>query len=125
MTNEEGSAPARSLDGTIWPQVDRALSGITASAERAVLDVVVSIPRDEVIRGLKALKADEAVPKKMVKLLEADAATGGLLFDLVDVVERLERVAQPRRRPGREAAGPRRHVAHRKGPRDKRSRRRK
>ena len=63
--------------------------------------------------------------KVRVKLLEADAATGGLLFDLVDVVERLERVAQPRRRPGREAAGPRRHVAHRKGPRDKRSRRRK
>ena len=63
--------------------------------------------------------------KVRVKLLEADAATGGLLFDLVDVVERVERVALPRRRPGREAAGPRRHVAHRKGPRDKRSRRRK
>ena len=51
MTNEAGSAPARSLDGTIWPQVDRALSGITASAERAVLDVVVSIPRDEIGRA--------------------------------------------------------------------------
>ena len=63
--------------------------------------------------------------KVRVKLLEADAATGGLLFDLVDVVERVERVALPRRRPGRETAGPRRHVAHRKGPRDKRSRRRK
>lgn len=61
MTNEAGSAPARSLDGTIWPQVDRALSGITASAERAVLDVIVSIPRDEVIRGLKMLKDDEAL----------------------------------------------------------------
>ena len=62
--------------------------------------------------------------KVRVKLVEADAATGGLLFDLVDVIERVERVAPPRRRLGREAAGPRRHVAHRKGPRDKRSRRR-
>ena len=62
--------------------------------------------------------------KVRVKLVEAEAATGGLLFDLVDIIERVERVALPRRRHGREAAGPRRHVAHRKGPRDKRSRRR-
>jgi NADH-quinone oxidoreductase subunit C len=62
MTSEEGSgAPARSLEGTIWPEVDRALAGITASAERAVLDVIVSIPRDEVIRGLRALKNDAAL----------------------------------------------------------------
>lgn len=62
--------------------------------------------------------------KVRIKLVEADAATGGLLFDLVDIIERVERVALPRRRPGREASGPRRHVAHRKGPRDKGSRRR-
>ena len=62
--------------------------------------------------------------KVRVKLVEAEAATGGLLFDLVDIIERVERVALPRRSHGREAAGPRRHVAHRKGPRDKRSRRR-
>jgi ribonuclease R len=59
-----------------------------------------------------------------IKLVEADTATGGLLFDLVDVIERVERVALPRRRTGRDGAGPRRPVAHRKGPRDKRSRRR-
>ena len=64
-----------------------------------------------------------------VKLVEADAATGGLLFDLVDVIERVERHALPRghrapRRPERRD-GPRRPVAQGKPPRDKRSRRRK
>jgi ribonuclease R len=64
-----------------------------------------------------------------VKLVEADTATGGLLFDLVDVIERVERHALPRghrapRRPERRD-GPRRPVAHGKPPRDKRSRRRK
>ena len=50
-----------------------------------------------------------------VKLVEASVATGGLLFDIVDVTERVERLA---------TQGPRRPVAHRKAPRDKRSRRR-
>lgn len=59
-----------------------------------------------------------------IKLVEADAATGGLLFDLIDVVERVERHALPRHRPG-SRGGPRRPVAHRGGHRDKRSRRRK
>jgi ribonuclease R len=62
-----------------------------------------------------------------VKLVEADAATGGLLFDLVEVIERVERHAVPRgqRGPrGPERRGPRRPVAHGKGSRDKRSRRR-
>jgi ribonuclease R len=59
--------------------------------------------------------------KLRIKLLEADTATGGLLFDLVDVVERVERHALPRGHRGQQ---PRRPVAHRKGPRDKRSRRR-
>ena len=54
MTSEqpEGEQPTASLDGTIWAEVDRALSGITARAERGVLDVIVTIPRDEVVRGL-------------------------------------------------------------------------
>lgn len=64
----------------------------------------------------------------LVKLAEADAATGGLLFELVEVIERVERHALPRGhrggRRGGESEGPRRRVAHRKGGRDKRSRRR-
>jgi ribonuclease R len=54
-----------------------------------------------------------------VRLVEADAATGGLLFELVDVIERVERHALPRSR--RE---PRRPVARGRPPQDKRSRRR-
>ena len=50
------AAPGLSLEGTIWPELDRALSGITARGERAVLDVIVHIPRDEVVWGLRALK---------------------------------------------------------------------
>ena len=59
-----------------------------------------------------------------VKLVEADTATGGLLFDVVEVIERVERHALPRgqHRPSR--SSPRRPVAHGKPSRDKRSRRR-
>ncbi|SJZ43593.1 RNAse R [Enhydrobacter aerosaccus] len=63
-----------------------------------------------------------------IKLVEADASTGGLLFEFVDVVERVERHALPRghrgKRPGARPDGPRRPVARRPGGRDKRSRRR-
>ncbi|MBR2815717.1 MAG: ribonuclease R [Reyranella sp.] len=63
-----------------------------------------------------------------LKLVEADTATGGLLFEVVDVLERVERHALPRGSRSRGDAGhhgpPRRPVAHRGGPRDKRSRRR-
>ena len=38
--------------------MDRALSGITAEAEAGVLDVIVRIPRDEIVSGLRALKND-------------------------------------------------------------------
>jgi ribonuclease R len=58
-----------------------------------------------------------------LKLAEADIATGGLLFEIVDVIERVERHALPRgQRHARSA--PRRPVAHRGAPKDKRSRRR-
>jgi ribonuclease R len=64
-----------------------------------------------------------------LKLVEADASTGGLMFEIVDVIERVERHALPRgRQPprgGTRRGPPRRPVAHRGTPRDKRSRRRK
>jgi ribonuclease R len=60
-----------------------------------------------------------------VRLVEADAATGGLLFELVGVIERVERQALPRGRRSDRRGGPRRPVAHGKPLRDKRSRRRK
>jgi NADH-quinone oxidoreductase subunit C len=55
---EAAAASADALAATIWPQVDRALSGITAEAEVGVLDVIVRIPRDEIVSGLRALKND-------------------------------------------------------------------
>lgn len=64
-----------------------------------------------------------------LKLVEADPATGGLMFEIVDVIERVERQAAPRSfraPPGKDRRGPpRRPVAHRGPPRDKGSRRRK
>ena len=64
----------------------------------------------------------------MIKLVEADTATGGLLFEIVDVIERVERHALSHgHRPARGGRGgpPRRPVAHRGPRRDKGSRRRK
>ena len=61
-----------------------------------------------------------------LKLVEADAATAGLLFEIVDVIERVERHALSRGPGGGPGGGPpRRPVAHRGPHRDKRSRRRK
>ena len=59
-TDGPEGAPADSLDGTIWDVVDAALAGITAAPERGALDLIVSIPRGELGRGLRALKAGEA-----------------------------------------------------------------
>ena len=49
------------LAQSLWPEVDRALSGISARPELGALDVIVHIPKDELIRGLSALKGDEAL----------------------------------------------------------------
>ena len=68
MTAEQ---PAATLEGTIWPDVDRALAGITARPERGVLDVIVHIPRDEVIRALRALKRDAALRFDYLRCLTA------------------------------------------------------
>ena len=54
MTNPDGEAP--NFEGTIWAQVDGALAGISAEPERAALDLIVHIPREELLRGLRALR---------------------------------------------------------------------
>ncbi|MBM4441865.1 MAG: NADH-quinone oxidoreductase subunit C [Candidatus Rokubacteria bacterium] len=48
--------PPPSFDDTIWPVVDRALAGVTATPERGSLDLIVHVPRDEVVAALRALK---------------------------------------------------------------------
>ena len=72
-TQDEPAEPSQEelLAATIWPEVDRALSGITAEAELGALDVIVHIPRDEVIGGLRALKGDEALAFNYLRCLTA------------------------------------------------------
>ena len=74
MTSEESTestTPVATLDGTIWAEVDRALSGITATAERGVLDVIVHVPPAEILRALKALKADATLNFDYLRSLTA------------------------------------------------------
>ena len=89
MTEEhsesESAAPTATFDGTIWAEVDRALSGITASAERGVLDVIVHVPPTEIVRALKALKADAALNFDYLRSLTAVDNEG----DGIDVVYHL------------------------------------
>ncbi len=57
----EAAEREAALARTIWADVDRVLSGINASPEPGSLDLIVTIPKDEVVRGLRALKEDEEV----------------------------------------------------------------
>jgi NADH:ubiquinone oxidoreductase subunit C len=59
------------FSSTIWAQVDRALSGINAEPELGVLDLIVRIPREEVIRGLRALKRDSELNFDYLRCLTA------------------------------------------------------
>jgi len=74
MTNEQAAEEQQApldLSGTIWPEVDRVLSGITARPDRSVLDVMVHIPRDEVIEALRRLKGDEGLHFDYLRCLTA------------------------------------------------------
>jgi len=74
MTNEniEAAAPEElDLSGTIWAEVDRVLSGVTARPEPGALDLIVHIPPDEVIMGLRRLKTDEALDFNYLRSLTA------------------------------------------------------
>jgi NADH:ubiquinone oxidoreductase subunit C len=53
--------PPESFDDTIWSLVDGALAGITADPERGVQDLIVRIPKGELVRGLRALNGSEAL----------------------------------------------------------------
>ena len=65
------AAREEALARTIWSEVDRALSGINAAAEPGALDLIVTIPRDEVIGGLRALKHDDALHFDYLRCLTA------------------------------------------------------
>ena len=59
------------LTGTIWSDVDRALSGVTVRPECGLMDLIVYIPRDEVVRGLRALKRDAGLSFDYLRCLTA------------------------------------------------------
>lgn len=69
MTTEGAAQP--DLSSTIWPLVDKALSGISADAELGVMDLIVRVPRDEVIRALRALKRDADLDFNYLRCLTA------------------------------------------------------
>jgi NADH-quinone oxidoreductase subunit C len=74
MTNEHGENEQQApldLSDTIWSEVDRVLAGITARPDRSVLDLMVHIPRDEVIESLRRLKRDEALHFDYLRCLTA------------------------------------------------------
>ena len=69
---ETPEAPAGpTLDGTIWAEVDRALAGITATAEPGLLDVIVHVPPAEIVRALKTLKGDATLKFDYLRCLTA------------------------------------------------------
>ena len=74
MTNEntEGAVEqAPDFSGTIWAEVDRALSGVRARPELGVKDLIVHMPADEVVTGLRRLKTDEALNFNYLRSLTA------------------------------------------------------
>ena len=75
-TDGNGDAPAEAeapdtFEDTIWAEVDRALSGISAAPERGAPDLIVRMPPAEVVRGLSALKLDEALDFNYLRSLTA------------------------------------------------------
>jgi len=74
MTNENTEAAveqAPDFSGTIWAEVDRALSGVRVRPELGVLDLIVHVPSDEVITGLRRLKTDAALHFDYLRSLTA------------------------------------------------------
>ena len=70
-TEGQAPSPEERLAATIWPQVDRALAGISVEAEVGVADLIVRIPKDEVIRGLRALRRDAELNFDYLRCLTA------------------------------------------------------
>ena len=65
------ASPADELAGTIWPEVDRALAGVEVTPEKGVLDVIVHVPRQDILRALRVLKRDEALDFNYLRCLTA------------------------------------------------------
>jgi NADH-quinone oxidoreductase subunit C len=71
VTTDESQPAAASLDDTIWPLVDAALAGVDATPERGALDLIVEVPRDQVVTALRALRRAEALDFDYLRCLTA------------------------------------------------------
>ncbi len=67
----EAASRKQALARTIWTEVDRVLSGVNADPEPGLLDLIVRIPREELPRGLRALRDDEALSFDYLRCLTA------------------------------------------------------
>lgn len=71
-TVEEAQADSvDTFDDTIWPAVNRTLTAVDVSPERSALDLIVHIPRTDVIRGLRMLKQDADLQFNYLRCLTA------------------------------------------------------
>lgn len=68
---EAVAAPVDTLEDTIWPSVNRALTAVDVRAERGALDLIVHIPRADVVRALRMLKQDEELQFNYLRSLTA------------------------------------------------------
>ena len=92
QTNGEAveEAPPDTFEDTLWPDVNRALTAVDVRPERGVLDLIVHLPRTDVIRGLGMLKRDDELHFDYLRSLTAvDNEDDG-----VDVVYHLYSVAK-------------------------------
>jgi NADH-quinone oxidoreductase subunit C len=90
-TDETQTEAPPSFDDTIWSTVDAALAGITATPERGALDLIVHIPRDELARGLAALRRNEALNFDYLRNLTAvdnEAAGIDVVYHLYSTTQR-------------------------------------
>jgi len=63
--------PVDALEDTIWPSVNRALSAVDVRPERGALDLIVHVPRANVVRALRMLKQDDELQFNYLRSLTA------------------------------------------------------
>jgi NADH:ubiquinone oxidoreductase subunit C len=71
MTSEDAPAAPPPTLRELWPEVDRALAGLEVEAARGVIDVIVHIPRGDIVRGLRALRQSEELELDYLRCLTA------------------------------------------------------
>jgi NADH-quinone oxidoreductase subunit C len=59
------------FENTIWPSIDRVLAGVDVRPERGVLDLIVHVPRADVVRALRMLKQGDELQFNYLRSLTA------------------------------------------------------